>query len=103
MDLDPLLPAMFRRHKKPLPEGLRVPPRLSGGLPVVGHTADFIRDAMGLLARAYAEHGEICSIEVLGRKMVAVFGPDAHEAVFRAPEEQLNPCEAYKIMTPVFG
>lgn len=102
MDLAPLVPAMFRRAKN-VPEGLRVPPKLSGGLPVVGHTADFIRDAMGLLARANAEHGEICSIDLPGRKMVAAFGPDAHEAIFRAPDEQLNPCEAYKIMTPVFG
>jgi sterol 14-demethylase len=35
--------------------------------------------------------------------MVAVFGPEAHEAVFRAPDSVLSPSEAYKIMTPVFG
>ncbi|HEX9102102.1 MAG TPA: cytochrome P450, partial [Polyangia bacterium] len=34
---------------------------------------------------------------------VAVFGPDAHEAVFRAPDALLSPSDAYKIMTPVFG
>ncbi len=39
----------------------------------------------------------------MGRKMVAMFGPDAHEVVFRAPESQLSPQEAYKIMTPIFG
>lgn len=103
MNLDPLVPAIFRKTKAAIPEGLRLPPKLSGGLPVVGHTADFVRDAMGMLSRAAAEHGEICSIDVLGKKMVAVFGPDAHEAVFRAPDEHLNPAEAYKIMTPVFG
>ena len=35
--------------------------------------------------------------------MVALFGPEAHEAVFRAPDEQLSPAEAYKVTTPVFG
>jgi len=56
-----------------------------------------------LLFRARREHGEICSFNVFNRKMVAVFGPEAHEAVFRAPDSQLSPSEAYKIMTPVFG
>ena len=35
--------------------------------------------------------------------MKAVFGPEAHEAVFRAPDAVMSPAEAYKIMTPVFG
>src|SRR5262249_49181626 len=35
--------------------------------------------------------------------LVALFGPEAHEAVFRAPDSQLDACEAYKLMTPVFG
>lgn len=43
------------------------------------------------------------AFDILGKKRVAVFGHEAHEAVFRARDEQLNPCEAYKIMTPVFG
>lgn len=98
------LEAISKLLKKPAPpSGLRLPPRLSGGLPVIGHTADFVRDTIGLLRRAYAEHGEISSFDILNKKMVAVFGPEANEAVFRAPDEQLNPCEAYKIMTPVFG
>ena len=30
-------------------------------------------------------------------------GESSHEAVFRAPDSELSPSEAYKIMTPVFG
>jgi sterol 14-demethylase len=56
-----------------------------------------------MLARANRELGEIAAVDVAGRRMVAVFGPEAHEAVFRAPDAQLSPMEAYKIMTPVFG
>ena len=62
-----------------------------------------MRDTIGLLERVYREVGEVGAFDVLGKKMVAVFGPDAHEAIFRAPDEQMNPSEAYKIMTPVFG
>jgi sterol 14alpha-demethylase len=86
-----------------LPAGLAEPPELSGGLPVVGHTVEFVRSAIDLLTRAQRELGEIAAIRVAGRRMVAVFGPEAHEAVFRAPDRVMNPQEAYKIMTPVFG
>ena len=95
--------ALRRKEKKAIPTGLRAPPQLSGGLPLLGHTVDFVTGAVELLQRAQAELGEVAAFEVAGRRMVALFGPDAHEAVFRAADEQLNPSEAYKIMTPVFG
>ena len=79
------------------------PPQLSGGLAFVGHTVDFVRSAIDLLFRANRELGEVAAFTVGGKQMVALFGPDAHEAVFRAPDDHLNPAEAYKIMTPVFG
>lgn len=104
MDLQPLVDQVKKAFTKtPTPPGLRTPPKLSGGLPVVGHTADFVRDTIGLLTRVQRELGNVGAFDVLGKKMVAVFGHEAHEAVFRAPDEQLNPSEAYKIMTPVFG
>jgi sterol 14-demethylase len=82
---------------------LKEPPRLGGGLPLLGHSVEFIKGTIELLARANRELGEIAAFTVFNRKMVAVFGPEAHEAVFRAPDEVLSPSEAYKIMTPVFG
>jgi len=91
------------RRKTPLPAGLRRPPQLSGGLPLVGHSMEFISGTVELLTRAHKELGEVASFQVFNRRMVAVYGPEAHEAVFRAPDAQLSPSEAYKIMTPVFG
>jgi sterol 14-demethylase len=102
MNTEPIVTRLFRRRPAP-PSGLRPPPMLSGGLPVVGHTVEFVRSAIGLLGRAQRELGEIAAIDIMGKKMVAVFGPSAHDAVFRAPDSQLNPSEAYKIMTPIFG
>lgn len=87
----------------PIPPGLSAPPQLSGGLPVVGHTVEFVRSTIDLLFRAHRELGEVAAFRVFHRDMVAMFGPDAHEAVFRAPDAHLSPTEAYKIMTPVFG
>jgi sterol 14alpha-demethylase len=102
MNTEPLVHRIFGRRAAP-PRGLRAPPLLSGGLPVVGHTVEFVRSAIGMLSRAQRELGEVAGIDIMGKKMVAVFGPDAQEAVFRAPDAQLNPSEAYKIMTPIFG
>ncbi len=94
--------ALRRPSGKP-PAGMLAPPELSGGLPGIGHSVEFIRGTVELLFRAHREHGEVCSFNVFNRKMVAMFGPDANEAVFRAPDAMLSPSEAYKIMTPVFG
>jgi sterol 14-demethylase len=102
MELSDVLTA--RRSKKVAPpSGLRSVPVLSGRLPVVGHTVEFVRGTIELLARGNKELGEVAAIEVAGRTMVAMYGPAAHEAVFRAPDAHLSPMEAYKIMTPVFG
>lgn len=96
-------PKSRRARAESVPPGLSAPPRLSGGLPFVGHSLEFVRATIGLLSRANRELGEVAAFSVMGREMVAMFGPDAHEAVFRAPDAQLSPTEAYKIMTPVFG
>jgi sterol 14-demethylase len=102
VNIEPLLPSILRKRRAP-PAGLREPPLLSGSLPVVGHTVEFVRNTIGLLSRAQRELGGVAAIEIVGKKMVAVFGPEANEAVFRAPDTQLSPAEAYKIMTPIFG
>jgi sterol 14-demethylase len=101
MQVQTIVDRVLRR--RPAPSGLRQAPVLSGGMPLVGHTVEFIRSTIELLFRAQRELGEVASFQVFNRRMVAMFGPEAHEAVFRAPDRQLSPQEAYKIMTPVFG
>jgi sterol 14-demethylase len=83
-------------------EGKR-PPRLSGGLPILGHTMGFLRDLTGLLESARRECGDVAAIKVLGREIVLVTGPAGQEEVFRAPDDVLSPKAAYKLMVPIFG
>jgi sterol 14-demethylase len=85
------------------PHAGRTPPILSGGLPIIGHAAEFFRDAMGLLFRTHRECGEVGGFKLVNKKMFLLTGAAANEAFFRAPDEQLSPQEAYKMMTPVFG
>ncbi len=85
------------------PRRSRPIPRLSGGLPLIGHLIPFVRTAVQLLERARAECGDVAAFDVGPKRMVLLTGPDASEAFFRAPDDTLNPSEAYKMMTPVFG
>lgn len=82
---------------------LKRPPRLKGGFPLIGHTIDFARDPVGLLQRAYAECGRVAQFKLLGKNVTLFTGPEAHESLFRLPDDVLSPTEAYKMMIPVFG
>jgi sterol 14-demethylase len=83
--------------------GTRTPPRVSGGLPVLGHALEFARDLVHLLERAQREQGEVAALRVFNKNIVLMSGPSAQEAMFRAPDDVLSPNEAYKMMVPVFG
>ncbi|UCH28320.1 MAG: cytochrome P450 [Myxococcales bacterium] len=82
---------------------LKTPPRLKGGLPWIGHTVEFAKDPVGLLQRAYDECGRVAQFKLAGKNVNVFVGPEAHESLFRHPDEVLNPTEAYKMMIPVFG
>jgi sterol 14alpha-demethylase len=88
-------------HSAPRPP--RTPPMLSGGVPWLGHAVEFGRDTLGLLHRARREHGDVVGFRLATKDMYLLTGPAASEAFFRAPDQQLSPHEAYKMMTPVFG
>lgn len=81
----------------------RKPPRLKGGFPVIGHTMAFVKDTIGLLQRTHDECGTVGRFKLFGKNMILFTGPEAHEALFRQPDEVLSPNAAYKMMVPVFG
>lgn len=79
------------------------PPRLGGGMPLLGHAFDLQKRPIALLLRGWREHGELFEIHVLGRRFAVLMGPQAHEAFFRAPEDQLSQREVYQFTVPMFG
>lgn len=83
--------------------GAKKPPKLKGGLPVLGHTMTFVKDTIGLLQRTHDECGQVGRFKLFGKDMILFTGPEAHEALFRQPDEVLSPNAAYKMMVPVFG
>jgi len=81
----------------------REPPRVSGGLPLLGHLLALRRDPIALMQRVHAECGEIGEMRLARQPVVMLYGEKAHEAFFRAPDEQLDQAAAYPFMTPIFG
>jgi sterol 14-demethylase len=82
---------------------LETPPKLKGGLPLIGHTLDFVKDTIGLLQKTYDQCGNVGRFKLFGKDVILFTGPEAHEALFRQPDDVLSPNAAYKMMVPVFG
>ena len=79
------------------------PPIARGGLPLLGHLLALRRDPIGLMRRVHRECGEVGELNLAGHRVVMLYGPQAQEAFFRAPDEQLDQAAAYPFMTPIFG
>jgi sterol 14-demethylase len=80
-----------------------LPPRLGGGLPLLGHALTLGRDPLRLLMRGYQAHGEVFELPVAGKRFVMLVGPEAHDVFFRASEEQLCAKTVYRFTVPIFG
>jgi sterol 14-demethylase len=78
-------------------------PFVSGADPDTGHLMAFNTTPLEFLHRCYDECGEICEFDLGGLRTVLLVGPEAHEAFFRTPDEQLSAAQAYQMMVPVFG
>jgi sterol 14-demethylase len=87
----------------PAHPGGAAPPRVSGALPFLGHLLELRRRPLDLLARARREAGEVAELRLARLPLVMLYGEEAQEAFFRAPDEQLDQGAAYPFMKPIFG
>lgn len=55
----------------------------SMGLPVVGHSFDFIKNPTRMGLEMYSRYGEIFWLNALGSTYISMVGPDANQLVFR--------------------
>ncbi len=85
------------------PEEQRAIPELSGGLPLIGHLLRFQRNPVAMLSRGWRELGDLYRFRLGPRQFVLFTGPDAHDAFFSAPEDQLNAKAVYQFTVPIFG
>ncbi len=68
-----------------------------------GHLAEMRVDPIGLFERVHEECGDIGRFRLPDKDVVLVFGAEAQEQFFRAPDSTLDQAAAYPFMTPIFG
>ena len=66
------------------------PPVAPGAWPFLGHLLAFRRDPLAMLRRIRDDCGEMGELRLAGQKIAMLYGPEAQEAFFRAPDEQLD-------------
>lgn len=78
-------------------------PVLAGGLPLLGHLREFQVDPVSLLLKGNDEYGDLFRFKIGPCDFVLFSGLEAHEAYFKAPDDQLDPKSVYKFTVPIFG
>ena len=78
-------------------------PELGGGVPLLGHLLDFQRDPVAMLSHGWSQLGDLFRFRLGPRQFVLFTGPEAHDAFFSAPEDQLNAKAVYQFTVPIFG
>jgi sterol 14-demethylase len=72
-------------------------------LPLLGGFLEFAKDPLEALRRGYQRCGDCFTINMMGKRMTFLVGPEAHEVFFKASDDELSQEEVYKFMIPVFG
>ncbi|MEZ5509783.1 MAG: cytochrome P450 [Gammaproteobacteria bacterium] len=82
---------------------LQDPPRLRGGLPLLGHMLPFAKNPFRFMKKVSDDVGEIAQFKIFNQRMVLLTGDEASTLFYRSSDEQLDQSAAYKLMTPIFG
>ena len=85
------------------PQEAKAIPEVAGGWPLIGHLLDFQKDPVSMLYSGWREQGELIRFRLGPREFFLFTGPEAHDAYFRAPEDQLSAKEVYQFTVPIFG
>jgi sterol 14alpha-demethylase len=80
-----------------------LPPFVSGARPVLGHTAEFLKNPEALLDRGLAEHGTVFSLRLPGRPAIVLIGQDHSSFLFAETDKRLSIRRAYPFFRHMFA
>jgi sterol 14-demethylase len=80
-----------------------LPPTVSGGLPVLGHALEMMRDREKLFTRGYREHGDVFAIKLGPRYAAVVSGAENNKLVYTQTDKALNMQDAYQFLKASLG
>jgi sterol 14alpha-demethylase len=90
-------------QERPMSAITAPPPILDGGEPFLGHLRQFFKDPVALLKRGYAEKGSIFSLNIGGRRMNVMLGPDNNRFFFEETDKLLSIRESMPFFIKMFS
>lgn len=76
--------------KDRVPKGLKRVPKVSGGLPYVGHGLEFSKDVIGCVTKWQKQYGNIFSVKIFRTNMVIICERDLLDEFFKSKEYDLS-------------
>lgn len=80
----------------------KTPPFVSGAVPGAGHVLEFYFNRNNLLARGFAEHGNVFAIKLASQSVAIVIGPENQKQFFNETDKNLNIQEPYQFLRAMF-
>lgn len=78
-------------------------PLLDGGTPVIGHLGAFFRDPVAVLKRGYKSHGKLFALNLMGRRMNVMLGPEHNRFFFEETDKLLSIRESMPFFLKMFS
>jgi len=79
------------------------PPLVSGGLPVIGHLVEMLRDRETLFKRGHAEHGDLFAMKLGPQSVLVVTGAEYNRVFYTETDKSLNMQDGYSFLKAAFG
>ena len=78
-------------------------PLLDGATPLIGHLAQFFRDPVALLKRGYRARGRMFALNMMGRRMNVMLGPEHNRFFFEETDKLLSIRESMPFFLKMFS
>ncbi len=80
-----------------------LPPMVSGGLPVLGHLVEMLRNRDGLFKRGHAEHGDIFAMKLGPQPVLVITGAEHNRQFYTETDKTLNMQDGYAFLKEAIG
>lgn len=79
------------------------PPMLSGGLPLIGHIPEMMRNRERLFKRGHQELGDLFAVKLGPMNVAVVTGAEYNKQFYMETDKSLSMKEGYEFLRPSFG
>ncbi|MGA9872682.1 MAG: cytochrome P450 [Rhodococcus sp. (in: high G+C Gram-positive bacteria)] len=73
-----------------------------GGMPLIGHTLEYIRDPLALFRSRWEKYGEVSWLTMAGKRWITVLGPDACQEVLQNKDKAFVNSDGWSLLIGPF-